>query len=88
MSILSSMSRPVYGMTIEDDRTEAEKKTHTVIIAMTDSFMSGWGRAGSNGVSYAGWAAKPEDADVVERWVRGRSDAKRVRVVSALGNRR
>lgn len=32
-----------------DDRTEAQKKTHTIIVAMTDSFMSSWGRANEPG---------------------------------------
>jgi len=67
-------------MELQDDRTEEERKTHCWIIAMTDSFMSGWGRA-KNGISYAGWACEYTHLDQVERWVRNRSDAKRVRIV-------
>lgn len=68
-------------MTIQDDRTPEQRKTHHVIVAMTDSFMSGWGRC-RNGTSYAGWACQPQHLTQVEHWVRSRSDAKRVRVVS------
>ena len=64
-----------------DDRTTKQKQTHTLAVIGTDSFMSGWGHA-QNGLSYAGWACTPDDLDSVERWVRSRSDMKRVRVVS------
>lgn len=81
MSRLESMCEPVSGMTRADDRTEEQKKTHTVIVAMTDRCLSGWGGA-AGGTSYAGWACRPEDAARVERWVRNRSDAMRVRIIS------
>ena len=32
-------------MELNDDRTEAQKRTHTCLIAGTDSFLSGWGKA-------------------------------------------
>lgn len=67
-------------MKVRDDRTEEQKKTHRIIIGMTDSFMSGWGGA-EGGVSYAGWACTDGDQYRVERWVRSRSDAKRVRIL-------
>jgi hypothetical protein len=64
-----------------DDRTPEQKATHRWAVAMTDSFMSGWGKA-QGGASYAAWAIGPDDSiNEAERWVRGRSDAKRVRVV-------
>ena len=63
-----------------DDRTDEQKQTHTVIVAGTDSMLSGWGQA-EDGTSYAGWACRPEDLDKVESWVRNRSDMKRVRIV-------
>lgn len=63
-----------------DDRTPEQKKTHYVIIAATDSFMSGWGGA-AGGTSYAGWACKPEHQDRVWRWVKARPEMKRVREV-------
>lgn len=69
-------------MIIQDDRTKEEKETHPYIVAMTDSFLSGCGKA-ENGVSYAGWACTWENLTQVEQWVRGRSDAKRVRVVGS-----
>ena len=65
-----------------DDRTPDEIKTHIWIVAGTDSFLSGWGEA-KGGVSYAGWACKYDDLDQVERWVRSRSDMKRVRIVGS-----
>jgi len=68
-------------MKFVDDRTQEQKKTHNRIVLMTDSFLSGWGEA-ENGVSYAGWAFQDGQQCQVERWVRSRSDAKRVRIVS------
>ena len=67
-------------MTIVDDRTKEQRATHNWIVAMTDSFMSGWGRA-KNGTSYAGWACRGEHLEKVEAWVNSRTDAKRVRIV-------
>lgn len=67
-------------MKLVDDRTPEQKKTHYIIIAATDSFMSGWGEC-KNGTSYAGWACKPEDSDKVWHWVKSRREMKRVREV-------
>lgn len=67
-------------MVFQDDRTPEQRKTHTLIVLMTDSFMSGWGGAG-RGPSYAGWACRPEIVDTVERRIRARGEARRVRVV-------
>lgn len=64
----------------QDDRNASQKTTHNVLIAATDSFLSGWGQA-RGGASMCAWACRSEDADQVERWVRNRSDMKRVRVV-------
>ena len=61
-------------MILQDDRTAAERETHTVIVLGTDSFMSGWGECRDGGTSYAGWACKPEHLDAVERWVRSRDE--------------
>lgn len=68
-------------MIFQDDRTPEQKKTHRVIVLMTDRFMSGWGAAG-RGPSYAGWACLPNRVGVVEARIQRRSDALRVRVVS------
>ena len=67
-------------MILQDDRTEAQRESHPIIWMGTDSFLSGWGRAGG-GPSYAGWACTPEDDYECEWWVRGRSDMRRVRQV-------
>ena len=67
-------------MELNDDRTEAQKRTHTCLIAGTDSFLSGWGKA-EGGKSYAVWACKPEHMQNVWRWVKNRNDMKRVRRV-------
>ena len=64
----------------KDERTPEEMKTHTCLIAGTDSFMSRWGEA-KNGISIAVWACKPEQEFRVKKWVCGRSDMKRVRLV-------
>ncbi len=58
-----------------DDRTEEQKKTHTVLITATDKFMSGWGLA-KNGLSKCAWACRPEDRHKVYNWVKSRSDMK------------
>ena len=68
-------------MNLRDDRTADEMLTHDTIVLGTDSFMSGWGECANGGVSYAGWACRVDDVDTVERWVRSRSDMKRVRIV-------
>ncbi len=68
-------------MEITDDRNADQKQTHTCLIAGTDSFLSGWGKA-SGGTSYAAWACKPEHARPVRDWVESRGDMKRVREVS------
>ena len=68
-------------MKLVDDRTEEQCKTHTWLVVMTDRFMSGWGEA-EGGVSYAAWACKYENLTQVKAWVRSRSDAMRVRVVT------
>jgi len=67
-------------MELQDDRTQQQKESHNVIVVGTDTFMSGWGKAGS-GKSYAGWACKPQHLPFVQKWVESRSDMKRVRVV-------
>lgn len=64
----------------QDDRTEEQRATHTWAVAMTDAFMSGWGRA-EGGVSVAAWACRHDDIDRVEAWVRSRREARRVRIV-------
>ena len=67
-------------MKVTDDRTAEQKKTHRIIVGMTDSFLSGWGEA-SGGTSYAGWACQDGQQAQVERWVRSRTDALRVRIL-------
>ena len=73
-------------MTVVDDRTDAQRATHTYLVVGTDSFMSGWGGA-AGGTSYAAWACTGRDLSRVRAWVEGRSDMRRVRVVSADGGR-
>jgi len=67
-------------MIYEDDRTPAQKRTHNLIVLMTDRCLSGWGKA-TGGPSYAGWAFQDGGLSAVESWVRQRTDAMRVRVV-------
>lgn len=66
----------------QDDRTEEQKKTHTWLVIMTDRFMSGWGLT-EGGVSYAAWACRPEILHEVEKRIRRRKDASRVRIAFA-----
>jgi len=67
-------------MILQDDRTVAERATHTFGVVGTDPFMSGWGGA-AGGASYAVWASTPEDVRRVEDKIRRRGDMLRVRVV-------
>ena len=67
-------------MILKDERTPEQHKTHTLIVLMTDRFMSGWGQA-TGGYSYAGWACTPALLDTIEQRIRARSDAMRVRIV-------
>lgn len=67
--------------TIVDDRTESQKITHTIGIAGTDKFMSGWGGA-TGGSSVAIWAVSPDVSwERVYDWVKSRREMRRVRVV-------
>lgn len=66
--------------TLQDDRTPEQRVSHRYGVAMTDAFMSGWGGA-EGGTSVAIWACPVEWLDHVERCVRRRSEARRVRVV-------
>jgi hypothetical protein len=65
-------------MRIRDDRTKAEKVSHTWLVIGTDTFLSGWGKA-KDGASYAVWACLPSNRQKVLAWVESRSDMKRVR---------
>ena len=67
-------------MIIDDDRSDAQKLTHTSIVAATDRAMSGWGKA-ANGRSCVGWACEPKHEKRVMEWVERRGDMKRVRIV-------
>jgi len=67
-------------MQIEDDRTDEQRKTHTILVGGTDRCLSGWGKA-EGGKSYAFWACLPEHEKAVTEWVERRSDLARVRVV-------
>ena len=67
-------------MKINDERTEEQKKTHSVLIAATDTFMSNWGEA-EGGKSMCAWAVEPECADDMERWIRSRPEMKNVKRV-------
>lgn len=66
---------------LQDDRTEQEKTTHVNLVRGCDTFLSGWGRA-EGGKSYAAWACTDRDLPQVLRWVKSRSDMKRVTVVT------
>lgn len=68
-------------MIVQDDRTEEQRKTHRELVVMTDRCLSGWGQA-RGGASVAAWACAGIEAQrKVERWVRSRTDALRVRTV-------
>ena len=66
---------------LRDDRTEAQKETHTVLVGGFDKFLSGWrcwdGTKRED--SFAFWACRPEDEDVVTSWVTARSEFRNVK---------
>lgn len=66
----------------QDDRTEAQRKTHRLAVVGRDSFLSGWGCA-RGGYSRAAWAFDPAEinSDRVENWVRSRDDMQYVSLV-------
>ena len=63
----------------KDDRTNDQQRTHAVIIAGRDTFMSRWGRGKTAGGSTAAWACTPENARAVIDWVDAREDMTHVR---------
>ena len=67
-------------MIINDSRTEEQKRDLWVLVIGTDEGMSNWGMA-EGGKSYAAWACRFDDHQEVYRWVDGRGDMSRVRVV-------
>jgi len=74
-------------MNVEDNRTPTEKLSHRWLVVMTDTCMSGWGRARA-GASYAAWACDTlEAAERVADRVRKRCDSSRVRIVHEGGYR-
>jgi hypothetical protein len=68
------------GLTIDDRRTDDQRRDLWVLVIGTDEGLSGWGLA-EGGKSYAAWACHYDDYQEVYRWVDGRGDMSRVRVV-------
>ena len=69
---------------LNDNRTEEQTRTHTVLYGGVDTFMSSWGppvEAGSKSRAY--WACRPEDCDKVRAWVKSREDIPRVEELGA-----
>ena len=55
-------------MIIQDDRTPADKETHTVLWGETDAFLSRWAESDNltdRYPSYAFWACHPEHSHAV-----------------------
>lgn len=68
-------------MTREDNRTEAQRATHTWAVVARDNFMSGWGGA-KGGHSRCAWAcASLRQAEIMEKWVRDREEMRYVSLV-------
>lgn len=65
---------------IRDTRTPEQAAETQYLVVMTDRFLSGWGAA-DGGLSYAAWACRADNLAEVEREIRTRRDALRVRVV-------
>lgn len=71
-------------MIFKDERTEAEKSTHAVLIGGLDTFMSGWGPV-EGGTSYAYWACTGHDKSMVMAWVDSRDEIIRSELDTILG---
>ena len=70
-------------MTTEaDDRTEEQRKTHTLAVVARDNSMSGWGPCRS-GHSRCAWAFDPSkvNSDRVFNWVKHRDEMRYVSLV-------
>ena len=65
----------------KDERTEEQKKTHTILVTAKDKFMSGWGHA-EGGSSYCAWAVDPNQASHAKllHWVESRREMQYVNV--------
>ena len=61
----------------KDDRTEEQKRTHSVLVVGTDPFMSRLGL----GTSVAAWACEPADLLSCLAWVENRGDLLRLRII-------
>ena len=74
------------GYALIDDRTDEQRRTHTVLVLGTDDVMTRWGRecgmVGRTGRSLAAWACKPEHVQTVTAWAKGRNDLKHVRTAT------
>lgn len=74
------------GYALIDDRTDEQRRTHTVLVLGTDDAMTRWGRecgvVGKTGRSIAAWACQPEHVQAVMAWAKGRNDLKRVRTAT------
>jgi hypothetical protein len=74
-------------MIIADNRTPEERKKFCWLVVATDTFLSGWGDAGSK-YSYAAWACDTlEAAERVSDRVARRGDTARVRIVDGKNYR-
>jgi hypothetical protein len=69
------------GTNYQDQRTDGQKKTHTILVTAKDKFLSGWGMA-QNGSSYCAWAVNPNEASCTKlfQWVNNRSEMKYVNI--------
>ena len=64
---------------LKDDRNVDYEHTHTTLVGGKDAFLSHWA-CNNRRASYAFWACRPADADIVLDWVRSRSDIKCARI--------
>ena len=69
------------GTNYQDQRTDEQKKTHTILVTAKDKFLSGWGMA-QNGSSYCAWAIDPNEASHAKllHWVESRREMKYINV--------
>ncbi len=62
----------------QDDRELGEERELCVLWGGRDSILSGWGPS-TGRAAMAFWACREEDSDIVEAWVRSRSDIPTIR---------
>jgi len=80
MAVADTARKTRNGATIDDRRSEQDKRRTLFFVVATDKFMSGWGNAPGRSF-FAVPCESLEQAEIVEDNMHHRSEMKRVRIV-------